>query len=57
MVHNFNRYINIGVNRDMNTLEKTPDAGLKNMVITVAFIFSVLTALIIISFYFAGALS
>ncbi|MDP1558731.1 MAG: hypothetical protein Q8K59_01295 [Nitrosomonas sp.] len=38
----------------MSSSEKTPDAGLKNMVITIVFIFSVLTALIIISFYLAG---
>ncbi len=41
----------------MSSLEKTPDTGLKNMVVTIVFIFSVLTTLIIVSFYLAGASS
>lgn len=40
----------------MSSLEKTSDdGGLKSMVITIVFIFSVLTALIFVSFYFAGS--
>jgi len=41
----------------MNSLEQTSDTGLKNMVITIVFIFSVVATLITLSFYIAGTLS
>jgi hypothetical protein len=41
----------------MNSLEQTPDTGIKNMIITIVFIFSVLATLITLSFYIAGTSS
>lgn len=41
----------------MNSLEQTPDTGIKNMIITIVFIFSVLATLITLSFYIVGTSS